>query len=510
MTYKFPAGGVGGGAEAFTDLTDAPPAITANAALVGNAAGDAVEFSDYVMYDPPNHGVNVNAADPDTEGKGAYLGALAQGASATLYADAEGAQFGLYQDGQGFNIKHSGNSTEFEFLHDGEVATADLMLTGLDVAATDTNARLTVGESSLGITKAIQVKIGSDTHYWPLFGGEDAGPAPVPAIINVHGVDATSGAGFATISGGNVETGVGGEVYVCGGASGDGDRGPINLYAGAININEVPAIATQSVDVPGAGSLAFTHGLLTGFDDSSPTPLGGGSPGGASTFVDLTDVAGDYAGNAGKLPLVNAAADGLTVVPDDGQALVIAAGASSTAVGGAITITTGEGAAGSYSGNLTLKSADGDIGAGTVQISAGEITGESGTGGALILSTGDGVADGDGGLLRLVAGAGGTTGKGGNLLLFGGIDNGGGGGYVSIATGIDPYPAFQPNDIGLTVGDGGKLLLSNGDSSLADANNGQAVTFGALTGPGGAAVSIKRWIPITIDGNAGWIPHFGV
>lgn len=37
--------GTGGGAAAFTDLTDAPGVIVTNAPLVGNAAGTAVEFA---------------------------------------------------------------------------------------------------------------------------------------------------------------------------------------------------------------------------------------------------------------------------------------------------------------------------------------------------------------------------------------------------------------------------------------------------------------------------------
>jgi hypothetical protein len=331
MSYKFPAStGGGGGAEAFTDLTDAPPQITANAPLVGNAAGDAVEQPTWLAFLlEGGYPQVVLTSLEDGEGHDSGIDLTVRGSG----GQARAAMFA--QDGNSSAelwVMHEGGSKlQFDAYPNGvaEFSMEGIFkMSGFDVVATDTAARLTVDGATYAPVKAIKVKIGADTHYWPLFGGEDAGPAPsvvgaifpdgmiangavvgngagdglsmtnritvVDGVVSLQAAaNADSGAavnlrggacsgnsgGAVNITGGDssLAAGYGGAVYISGGAIEVGQQGAISLSASAININSTPAIATQSVDVPGAGSLAFTHGLLTGFDNSSPTPLGGGS-----------------------------------------------------------------------------------------------------------------------------------------------------------------------------------------------------------------------------------------
>lgn len=50
------------------------------------------------------------------------------------------------------------------------VGSGGLLMGGADVAASDASAHMTVGGTQYSIAKAIKVKIGADTYYWPLFG----------------------------------------------------------------------------------------------------------------------------------------------------------------------------------------------------------------------------------------------------------------------------------------------------------------------------------------------------
>jgi hypothetical protein len=205
MTYKFPAG-VGGGATTFTELTDAPGTITPNTLLAGNTAGDAVVCLSGLTFDAAAGTlrlIDTTAKTPGDPGAFEMRADISDAASASTSKST--AILGAYWTGTDDNYSGTigvivNDSTDasaglrVDVNGPGDAATAADMLvnlqklggvfkmTGFDVAATDTTARLTVDGTSYGIAKAIQVKIGADTHYWPLFGGADAGPTPAASL----------------------------------------------------------------------------------------------------------------------------------------------------------------------------------------------------------------------------------------------------------------------------------------------------------------------------------------
>lgn len=150
---------------------------------------------------------------------------------------------------------------------------------------------------------------------------------------------------------------------------------------------------------------------------------------------------------------------------------------------------------------VTVTAGDGASAGGPMYLDAGNATGADGIGGdARVTSGGAAVAsDGDGGEVFITAGSGDGTGTGGGVTIATG-QSGAGGASGDLTLSISHGGGATP----------GRWKLDGNGTALADANNGQSVTYGAAVGPGGAAVSIKRWIPVTVDGIDGWIPHFGV
>lgn len=240
------APGVGGGASAFTDLTDAPGPYAGHAKQLAsvNTDEDGLEFTEGVTVDVGSATKQI-AVEAFEVGKGSLV-------SVSSFADEEYAdpsvqvsmEARVLSVGEGgpntpsaelkmdvYDLEGGNAQFALKFQPDTvtglvgasawvleKVGAAPLAVNGLDVAATDLNARLTIGEASYAIEKAIQVKIGEGTYYWPLFGGEDAGAAPAPEIALTDLTD-------------------------CPGT----------------------LVETQEVLVAGVGTMTFTHGLLTGF-----------------------------------------------------------------------------------------------------------------------------------------------------------------------------------------------------------------------------------------------------
>lgn len=144
-------------------------------------------------------------------------------------------------------------------------------------------------------------------------------------------------------------------------------------------------------------------------------------------------------------------------------------------------------------GNLAVTAASSTSDDGkNVSVTAGGSTADNASGGDLTITAGSSTgADSTSGTLELA------------------------GGYGVPAVGSD---FVEAGDLVLRPGRGrdadgttcGAIKFAAYDRPIRADNNGQTVTFGTTTGPGDAAISIQRWLPITIDGNEGWIPHFGV
>src|SRR5215208_388614 len=198
---EFGGGGEGEGASAFTDLTDAPSELPLGGSLVSsdsegtalqclkivgveNFRGEAdnaitsLHFSSFddEEYSDPSAGVSFSTLVEETGAVATFaLSAFHTSGSVDFQAKAIATDDSL--------LLRLSVASEVQMLFSGPggltlAVEGDLKLDGMDVTASDTNARLTVGETSYAIDKAVQVKIGNNTYYWPLFGGEDAGPAP--------------------------------------------------------------------------------------------------------------------------------------------------------------------------------------------------------------------------------------------------------------------------------------------------------------------------------------------
>ena len=221
-----------------------------------------------------------------------------------------------------------------------------------------------------------------------------------------------------------------------------------------------------------------------------------GGEGGASAFVELTDCPATIVLN------------GVVVGNDAGDALLVSGAIAVTeegAVSVATTVLTDEGATFSRGVLITTGGATGidDVGSGEIDIHTGYAYGGAAglntSGNAMFRS---GYAD-----------------VPGNVMIECGLSPTQDGSWLTVAAGTTTAPAKNGGDLYLVAGAGGEgglmgaihltARVINLGPELIAANAAQNVTVGNV-GPGGAAISIKRWIPITIDGNAGWIPHFGV
>lgn len=173
-----------------------------------------------------------------------------------------------------------------------------------------------------------------------------------------------------------------------------------------------------------------------------------------------------------------------------------------------------------YASNST-GSSDGKL----VAIKGGNVTG-SGSGGWVSL-TGGGSSTGDSGRATI---NGGWGFNGGDVYINGGVGTSSSGnvllqtfagateaGDIRLAPGSHDGPGNKAGDLYLDLGQGlsgatdGKLIVKRGSggSQALVSNNAQNVTVGNV-GPGSAAVSIKGWLPISVDSGNYWIPLFGV
>lgn len=263
-----------------------------------------------------------------------------------------------------------------------------------------------------------------------------------------------------------------------------------------------------------------------------------GGSGGAAAFVELDDVPNTYEGSGQRAVVVNDAGSalvftGAVLVTDAGDVTIEAPDDSGVTIRqdghGGVKVWAdgpvgvhirgqGDGGVriqGDGNGGVVIGSANAlleILGPGGARLDmeyTGRLVLNSGTGGEVQISAGDVDADeAAGGDFYLRAG--GSTGsdsESGTVYIQGGYGNPSNPSALVTAGDVVIKPGRGRDADGTTHG---AVRFEAFDRPLADANNGQAVTYGAAVGPGGAAISIKRWLPVTVDGNEGWIPHFGV
>lgn len=134
---------------------------------------------------------------------------------------------------------------------------------------------------------------------------------------------------------------------------------------------------------------------------------------------------------------------------------------------------------------------DGDGVAGEINIFPGNSTAPGVPGSNLGLRAGAAL-DGDGGAVAVTGGTDFTTGATGAQITAAGA-NGGAGGGLSLLVGAGAAP--------------GPLVLGSRSGDLAVAAGSNAVTVTAK-GPAAGAVQISKWVPVTLDGVAGFLPFF--
>jgi hypothetical protein len=155
----------GAGAETFTELTDAPGMISPNAVICGDDTGEALKNS-YLTYEENNDERILHLHAHATGGGEMGMVSDSDVAKSMSYVDDTIAQLWV-QHGIAANLSLSARP-------DGSVEMAlqagQFKMFGLDVEATDATATMTVDGVEYSIAKAIKVKIGTDTFFWPLFG----------------------------------------------------------------------------------------------------------------------------------------------------------------------------------------------------------------------------------------------------------------------------------------------------------------------------------------------------
>lgn len=107
------------------------------------------------------------------------------------------------------------------------------------------------------------------------------------------------------------------------------------------------------------------------------------------------------------------------------------------------------------------------------------------------------------------------TGGGSADALGGGVTIGGGTNFTSGATGsqvVTNGGDTNGGDLELVAGVGaavGALVLRARSGNLAEATSTNDVTIASL-GPASGPVSISKWVPVKVDGVAGYLPFFTV
>jgi len=182
-----------GGATAFTQLTDAPATIAPHEILAGSPEGSGVVFvgglSAYCsqLGSPGIEISSQTSPSPNDAGVGLSLVAATEGNNPRALAFSWASNYGARADGAG--VAGMGvtvtlpseegapvNNTQINLLADQDGAHLQLqgdgpfLMDGFDVVASDTSARLTVNAVEYSVAKAVKVKIGGATYFWPLFG----------------------------------------------------------------------------------------------------------------------------------------------------------------------------------------------------------------------------------------------------------------------------------------------------------------------------------------------------
>lgn len=133
-------------------------------------------------------------------------------------------------------------------------------------------------------------------------------------------------------------------------------------------------------------------------------------------------------------------------------------------------------------------------------------------GAAVAVRGGDDTGFAAGGVLDLLGGLGGPAGSGGNVNVTGGNCFGGVGSVGGNAQITSGDSNGTPGNVVITVGSNGiatngQLTISSTIGALAAPAGVQVVNI-AGRGPGAAAVTVTKWLPVTLDGVAGFIPFF--
>jgi hypothetical protein len=173
MTYKFPAGGEGGGAEAFTDLTDAPATIAPNAFILGNTDGTALRSAAWVTNDDDGTRCLITIAESGASAQSGWIAASEDRTSQVSIRATQNQVICELVNQIAGGGRYCNFTTSLEqgvaLLYKDSLDT-QFELYNFDVPATDATATMTVDAVEYSLAKAIPVKIGSDTYFWPLFG----------------------------------------------------------------------------------------------------------------------------------------------------------------------------------------------------------------------------------------------------------------------------------------------------------------------------------------------------
>jgi PKD repeat protein len=228
LVSNLPGGEGGGGA--FTDLTDAPATITANKLLVGNDDGTALEMPATTNFDGSYPRLSLYGQENQTP---EYQVSSWYDTAMKMQANQGGSMLQAYV-GIGptttiFTINVSPLAAEISYSSAG--SKAPLKLSGMNVLASDAAARLTVDGVEYSVAEAIQVKVGDNVYFLPLFG-----PVAAP-VADFSGTPLTGTAPLeATFT--DASTGPGGGLFAptswlwdFGDNTTSTDQNPVHTYA---------------------------------------------------------------------------------------------------------------------------------------------------------------------------------------------------------------------------------------------------------------------------------------
>ncbi len=164
--------------------------------MAGNSDGTEIEFvtelkdSNTKLGCPGIEIASTTGGDSGDGGVGLSCISVSPGGGGSIYSMASlfSANYGSREDGAGY--ASMGVSVFLPTPTEGETVTVSSLnieadqdaltfnlqgnspfkMTGFDVVASDLTATMTVSGTEYSIAKAIKVKIGSDTFFWPLFG----------------------------------------------------------------------------------------------------------------------------------------------------------------------------------------------------------------------------------------------------------------------------------------------------------------------------------------------------